>query len=86
MLKIVSENFIHALLVFLGLFLKISRWVPLCSFVTEKAPLLGLKQIFLIFSVELSQATQALREPFEFAFSKNMFWNILPFETIRKQK
>ena len=28
MLKIVSENFIHALLLFLGLFLKISRWVP----------------------------------------------------------
>ena len=31
MLKIVSENFIHALLLFLGLFLKISRWVPLSS-------------------------------------------------------
>ena len=31
MLKIVSENFIHALLLFLGLFLKISRWVPLHS-------------------------------------------------------
>ena len=29
MLKIVSENFIHDLLLFLGLFLKISRWVPL---------------------------------------------------------
>ena len=29
MLKIVSENFIHALLLCLGLFLKISRWVPL---------------------------------------------------------
>ena len=29
LLKIVSENFIHALLLFLGLFLKISRWVPL---------------------------------------------------------
>ena len=29
MLKIVSENFIHALVLFLGLFLKISRWVPL---------------------------------------------------------
>ena len=29
MLKIVSENFIHALLLFLSLFLKISRWVPL---------------------------------------------------------
>ena len=29
MLKIDSENFIHALLMFLGLFLKISRWVPL---------------------------------------------------------
>ena len=29
MLKIVSENFIQALLLFLGLFLKISRWVPL---------------------------------------------------------
>ena len=29
MLKIVSENFIHALLWFLSLFLKISRWVPL---------------------------------------------------------
>ena len=29
MLKIVSENFIHPLLLFLGLFLKISRWVPL---------------------------------------------------------
>ena len=28
MLKIVSENFIHALLLFLGLFLKIARWVP----------------------------------------------------------
>ena len=28
MLKIVSENFIHALLLFLGLFLNISRWVP----------------------------------------------------------
>ena len=29
MLKIVSEIFIHALLLFLGLFLKISRWMPL---------------------------------------------------------
>ena len=29
MLKIVSESCIHALLLFLGLFLKISRWVPL---------------------------------------------------------
>ena len=29
MLKIVSENCIHALLLYLGLFLKISRWVPL---------------------------------------------------------
>ena len=57
-----------------------------CSLLTETAPLLELKQILLIFSVELSQATQALREPFEFTFSKNMFWNILPFETIRKQK
>ena len=32
MLKIVSENFIHALLLFLGLFLKISRWVPLSNY------------------------------------------------------
>ena len=29
MRKIVSENFFHALLLFLGLFLKISHWVPL---------------------------------------------------------
>ena len=29
MLKMASESFIHALLLFLGLFLKISRWVPL---------------------------------------------------------
>ena len=29
MLKIASESFTHALLLFLGLFLKISRWVPL---------------------------------------------------------
>ena len=29
MLKIVSKNFSHALLLSLGLFLKISRWVPL---------------------------------------------------------
>ena len=29
MLKIVLENFIHALLLFLGRFLNISRWVPL---------------------------------------------------------
>ena len=29
MLKIVSENFIHALLLLVGLFLKISPWVPL---------------------------------------------------------
>ena len=29
MLKTASECFIHALLLFLGLFLKISRWVPL---------------------------------------------------------
>ena len=29
MLKIVLENSIHALLLLLGLFLKISRWVPL---------------------------------------------------------
>ena len=35
MLKIVSENFIHALLLFLGLFLKISRWVPLNSLQTR---------------------------------------------------
>ena len=33
MLKIVSENFIHALLLFLGLFLKISLWVPLKVFI-----------------------------------------------------
>ena len=31
MLKMASETFIHALLLFLGLFLKISRWVPLMS-------------------------------------------------------
>ena len=36
MLKIVSENFIHALLLFLGLFLKISRWVPLRLKRTDK--------------------------------------------------
>ena len=40
--KIVSENFIHALLLFLGHFLKISRWVPLCfiiilDFFSERA-------------------------------------------------
>ena len=29
MLKMASGSFIHALLLFLGLFLKISRWVPL---------------------------------------------------------
>ena len=29
MLIMVSESFIHALLLFLGLFLKISCWVPL---------------------------------------------------------
>ena len=29
MLKMASKSFIHALLLFLGLFLKISRWVPL---------------------------------------------------------
>ena len=29
MLKMASESFIHALLLFLGLFLKISRWLPL---------------------------------------------------------
>ena len=29
MLMMVSESFIHALLLFLGLFLKISCWVPL---------------------------------------------------------
>ena len=28
MLKMASESFIHALLLFLGLFLKISSWVP----------------------------------------------------------
>ena len=32
MLKMASETFIHALLLFLGLFLKISRWVPLHIF------------------------------------------------------
>ena len=31
MLKMASKSFIHALLLFLGLFLKISRWVPLYS-------------------------------------------------------
>ena len=31
MLRIVSVNFSHALLLFLGLFLKISRWVPLTN-------------------------------------------------------
>ena len=36
MLKIVSENFIHAFLLFLGLFLKISRWVPLSVVVQIK--------------------------------------------------
>ena len=41
MLKIVSENFIHALLLFLGLFLKISRWVPL--FLPQ------LKEVLIIF-------------------------------------
>ena len=29
MLKMASESCVHALLLFLGLFLKISRWVPL---------------------------------------------------------
>ena len=29
MLKMASESFIRALLLFFGLFLKISRWVPL---------------------------------------------------------
>ena len=29
MLKMASKSFIHALLLFLGLFLKISRWVSL---------------------------------------------------------
>ena len=29
MLKMGSESFVHGLLLFLGLFLKISRWVPL---------------------------------------------------------
>ena len=29
MLKMASESFIHALLLFLGLFLKITGWVPL---------------------------------------------------------
>ena len=29
MLKMASESFIHALLLFLGLYLKFSRWVPL---------------------------------------------------------
>ena len=29
MFKIASESFIHALLLFLGLFLKIFRWFPL---------------------------------------------------------
>ena len=28
MLKMASESYIHVLLLFLGLFLKISRWVP----------------------------------------------------------
>ena len=42
MLKIVSENFIHALLLFLGLFLKISRCVPLKSY---KYKLLKLNEI-----------------------------------------
>ena len=32
MLKMASEIFNHALLLFLGLFLKISRWVPLNIF------------------------------------------------------
>ena len=31
MLKMASESFIHALLFFLGFFLKISYWVPLTS-------------------------------------------------------
>ena len=38
MLEIVSENFIHALLLFLGLFLKISRWVPLDKLTGQKGP------------------------------------------------
>ena len=29
-LKMASESFIHALLLYLGLFLKIFLWVPLC--------------------------------------------------------
>ena len=34
MLKMASKSFIHALLLFLGLFLKISRWVPLYMFLS----------------------------------------------------
>ena len=34
MLKMASESFILTLLMFLGLFLKISRWVPLMSLVS----------------------------------------------------
>ena len=34
MLKMASKSFIHALLLFLGLFLKISFWVPLYMFLS----------------------------------------------------
>ena len=68
MLKIVSENFIHALLLFLGLFLKISRWVPLhlvmkhcvsclIYYFNNKSPCLICFQVYrilyLVYSIQL---------------------------------
>ena len=38
MLKMASESFIHALLLFLSLFLKMSRWVPLSIAQSASAP------------------------------------------------
>ena len=44
MLKMASESFIHTLLLFLGLFLKITGWVPLYDVPSNFAPNGGLKK------------------------------------------
>ena len=59
MLKIVLENFIHALLLLLGLFLKISRWVPLT--LTRLEPYVQKAWLTMVFLVSLARlVNQAL--------------------------
>ena len=74
MLKIVSENFIHALLLFLGLFLKISRWVPPNKRSDDKRELICFQNVHLYIMLTLPTRKMLLLS-FKFYFNIVLvFW------------